>query len=102
MKKTKADNYQDLKEIMLSNFQTFGATMKIKVHYLFSHLERFPQNLSEEQGERFHQDVKTMEERHQERLDGHMMSDYRKTILRVCARQSHNGKSYKRTFYAMD
>jgi hypothetical protein len=36
----------------------------LKVHYLHSHLDRFPENLgdlSEEQGEIFHQDIKTME-----------------------------------------
>jgi hypothetical protein len=35
--------------------------MSAKVHYLHSHLDRFPENLgglSEEQDERFHQDVK--------------------------------------------
>lgn len=35
--------------------------MSMKVHYLHSHSDRFPENLgdmSEEQGERFHQDTK--------------------------------------------
>ena len=35
--------------------------MSIKMHYLFSHIDRFPENLgamSDEQGERFHQDIK--------------------------------------------
>ncbi|KAI6651281.1 hypothetical protein LOD99_5429 [Oopsacas minuta] len=32
--------------------------------------------VSEEQGERFHQDIKTMETRYQERWDVHMMADY--------------------------
>ena len=35
------------------------------MHFLFSHLDRFPENLgdlSEEQEERFHQDIRTMEE----------------------------------------
>ena len=53
---------------MLSKFQSLGAKMSIKIHYLFSHLDRFPENLgelSEEQGERFHQDIKVMEERYQ-------------------------------------
>ena len=50
--------------------------MSIKVHFLFSHLERFPDNLgdySEEQGERFHQDIKTMEKIYQGRWDQHIM-----------------------------
>ena len=43
--------------------------MSIKVHFLHSHLDRFPENLSDfskEQGERFYQDIKVMEERYQE------------------------------------
>ena len=65
---TKASNYRDLVNVMLQNFQAFGARMSIKLHYLFSHLDYFPENLgdvSKEQGERFHQDIKTMEERYQ-------------------------------------
>ena len=48
--------------------------MSIKLYYLHSHLDRFPENLgdySEEQGERFHQDIRTMEARYQERWDIH-------------------------------
>ena len=40
---------------------------------------RFPENFgdtSEEQGQRFHQDIKTMEDRYQGRWDIHMMADY--------------------------
>ena len=58
--------------VMLQNFQARGARMSIKLHYLFSHLDYFPENfgdVSEEQGERFQQDVGTMEERQQGRWD---------------------------------
>ena len=54
---TKASNYWNLVDVMLQNFQALGARMSIKLHYLFSHLDYFPENLgdvSEEQGERFH------------------------------------------------
>ena len=54
--KTKVDCYQDILKQMLANFQALGARMNIKIHYLFSHLGRFPENLgevSEELGERF-------------------------------------------------
>ena len=42
--------------------------MSIKVHFLHSHLDKFPENLgdvSEEQGESFHQYIKVMGERYQ-------------------------------------
>lgn len=59
----KAQNYQELVENMLHNFQRLGVHMSIKVHYLHSHLNRFPENIgdfSEEKGKRFHQDLKTI------------------------------------------
>ena len=37
--------------------------MSIKVHFLYTHIDSLPENLgdvSEEQGERFHQDTKDM------------------------------------------
>ena len=65
---------------MLNSFESLGCNMSIEVHYLHSHLECFPENLgdfSEEQGERFHQDIKTLENCYQRRCDLHMMADYR-------------------------
>jgi hypothetical protein len=59
----KADNYTQLVEDMLFHFNRLGCNMSVKVHYLHSHLDRFPENLGdlgEEQGERFHRDIKTM------------------------------------------
>ncbi|KAI6653941.1 hypothetical protein LOD99_3117 [Oopsacas minuta] len=60
---------------MLENFLSLETRMSIKLHYLYNHLERFPENLgdlSEEQDERFHQDIRTMEERYQGRWDAHI------------------------------
>ena len=65
----KADNYKDIVQKLLDNFQALGINMSIKVHFLHSHLDRFPENLhneTDEQGERFHQD-QVMEERYQGR-----------------------------------
>ena len=67
---TKSSYYQILVDVMLQNFQALGARMSIKLHYLFSHLDYFPGNFgdaSDEQEERFHQDIRTMEERYQGR-----------------------------------
>ncbi|GFV82760.1 uncharacterized protein TNCV_4147281 [Trichonephila clavipes] len=53
--------------------------MSVKVHFLHSHLDYFPKNLgavSEEQGERLHQDIKEMERRYQGRWNVNMMADY--------------------------
>ena len=53
--------------------------MSIKVHFLFSHLDQFPDNLgdhSDEQGERFHQDLKVKEDWYMGRWDISMFEDY--------------------------
>ena len=102
---TKASNYRNLVDVMLQNFQALGARTSIKRYYLFSHLDYFPENLGdvgEEQGERFHQDIRTMEKAYQCRWDSHMMEDYCSTLFRDCTKESHNRKSYKRTFFQMN
>jgi len=55
---------------MLTKCQEMAAIMSIKVHYLHSILDVFPEKLgdfSEKQGERFHQDIKVMGDRCQGR-----------------------------------
>ena len=41
----KADNYKDFVQKLLDNFQALGINMSIKVHFLHSHIDRFPENL---------------------------------------------------------
>lgn len=100
----KAKNYVELVQDLLNNFKNLGCNMSIKVHYLHSHLEKFPENLgscSEEQGERFHQDLKVMEDRYQGRWDEHMMADYCWSITRDSQNIEHCKKSRKRSFLPM-
>ena len=55
------ENYKELVGKLLKILQEIGANRSIKVHFLHSHLYKFPDNcsdVSDEQGERFHQDVK--------------------------------------------
>ena len=64
---------------MISCFRELGCRMSVKMHFLDSHLDYFPENLgaySEEQGERFHQDICVMECRYQGRWYVNMMADY--------------------------
>jgi hypothetical protein len=100
----KATNYSELVKNMLLAFKNLGCKMSIKVHYLHSHLDRFPDNLgdySEEQGERFHQDLRTIEERYKGHWDAHMMADYCWTIQRESSKTVHRRKSLKRNFLSM-
>ena len=97
----KSEDYKQLVQSMIESFQVLGCNMSIKMHFLNSHLEQFPANLgdvSDEQGERFHQDIKTMEERYQGRWDIHMVADYCWSIQRDCTGRRHTRKSLKPKF----
>ena len=50
---TKSENYENIVNELLENYKNIGCSMSLKLHFLHSHLEYFPQNLgdySEEQG----------------------------------------------------
>ena len=86
---------------MLTAFRTLGCSMSIKMHYLNSHMDRFPENLgsmSDEQGERFHQDMKEMETRYQGRWNAVMMVDYCWTLKRDLPAGQHSRSSKKHKF----
>ena len=74
--------------------------MSLKVHFLDSNLDSFPENLgdySEEQGERFHQDIAEMEKQYQGRWDIHMMADYC-CIMKRETDDIHRRKRVRRSF----
>ena len=59
----KRDNYKKIVKNMQQKFEEQICLMSIKLHFLYSHLEHFPENLgdySEEQGECFHPNIKEM------------------------------------------
>ena len=54
---------------MLKAYEQLGARMFLKMHFLHSHLDFFSPNLgklSDEQGERFHQDIFVIERWYQQ------------------------------------
>jgi hypothetical protein len=56
--------YRQLVQQMLEDYRMVGCNMLLKVHFLHSHLDFFPTNLadiSDEHGERLHQDISTAE-----------------------------------------
>ncbi|UYV81648.1 K02A2.6-like [Cordylochernes scorpioides] len=66
----KVENYRDIVNDLLLSYKALGCNMSLKIHFLHSHLDFFPDNLgavSDEHGERFHQDISSMEKRYQER-----------------------------------
>ena len=62
-----------------------GCPMSLKIHFLHSHLNFFPPNLgavSDEHGERFHQDIMKMESNYQGKWNPGMMGDFCWMLLR--------------------
>lgn len=97
----KSPNYKEIVAKMVQNYKKLGCNMSVKLHFLDSHVDYFPENLgavSEEQGERFHQDIKEMERRYQGRWDIRMMADYCWTLKRDSVTKIHKKKTTKRSF----
>ncbi|UYV70821.1 hypothetical protein LAZ67_8000735 [Cordylochernes scorpioides] len=93
---TRDTGLSQLVQNMLKSYEALGVNMIIKVHYLHSHLDKFPDNLgaySDEQGERFHQDMKVMEERYKGVWDCHMMADYCWNLSRDLPKYTYKRKS---------
>ncbi|CAF4947727.1 unnamed protein product [Pieris macdunnoughi] len=91
----KAENYEKLVEDMLTNFKAMGCRMSLKVHMLHAHLDKFKNNMgaySEDQGERFHQDIMNFEQRYQGQYNENMMGDYIWGLLRESSYE-HKRKS---------
>ncbi|UYV79714.1 hypothetical protein LAZ67_18000389 [Cordylochernes scorpioides] len=70
--------------------------MSLKIHFLHSHLDFFPDNLgavSDEHGERFHQDISSMEKRYQGKWSPAMLADYCWTLKRDLPQAKYRRKS---------
>jgi hypothetical protein len=97
----KDPNFKRIVRKMMTKFKDLGYSMSLKVHFLASHPDYFPEILgagSEEQGERFHQDIKEMERRYQGRWNVNMMADCCWTLRRDESQAAHKKKSSKRSF----
>ena len=76
---TKADNYIEFVSNLLKACSCLGCNMSHKIHFLDSHLDFFPPNcgeVSDEHGERFHQNISSMEKRYQGKLSPSMPADF--------------------------
>ena len=59
--------------------------MSLKIHFLHSHLDFFPENcgsVSDEHGERFHQDISSLERRYKGKWSCAMFTNYCWTLAR--------------------
>ena len=88
------NNMVDMVDDMLKAYEQLGPCMYLKMHFLHSHLNFFSPNfgkVSDEQGERFHQDISVIEGWHKGRFDANMMGDFCYYLQR-----ESKGSSYKK------
>jgi hypothetical protein len=81
----KAANYQDVVQDLLTSYKAMGCNMSLKIHFLESHLNFFPENLgeaSDEHSEIFHQDIMAVENRYQGKWTSSVLVDYYWTLER--------------------
>ncbi|XP_052563799.1 uncharacterized protein LOC128092860 [Culex pipiens pallens] len=96
----KANNYAELVKKLLTSYKELGVNMSLKIHYLDSHLDFFPENLgavSDEHGERFHQELAAMESRYKGK-EANMLADYCWTLLREDKETVYSRQSDRKSF----
>lgn len=79
-------NYVTIVADLMEEFRSIGVNMSAKIHFLHAHLDYFPANcsdFSDEQGERFHQDLSFVETCYKgKNLQANMIARYCNTIVR--------------------
>jgi hypothetical protein len=97
----KAENYHETVSDLLTAYKPMGCNMSLKVHFLDSHLDFYPENLgavSDEHGERFHQDIYNMEKRYRGKWSLSMLADYCWTLKRDVPLAIYSRRSTTVTF----
>ena len=97
----KAENYVEVVENLVQNYGNMDCRMSLKVHILDAHLQVFKENMgaySQEQGERFHQDILDFQRRYQGQYNENMMGDYIWGLIRESDLQ-YRRKSRKTTHF---
>ena len=87
-------NYIEVVNEFLEAYGEMGCNMSIKIHFLHSHLGFFPENLgqlSDEQGERFHQEISAIEKRFEGKNQVRVLANYCWSLKRET-----DDSSYKR------
>lgn len=97
----KSADYVNVVQTCIRAYRQLGCNMSLKIHLLDSHLNFFPENLgsvSDEHGERFHQDISVMESRYQGRWSAAMLADYCWTLQRDMPNAHHKRKATAKKF----
>lgn len=77
--KNKSANYEQIVKKLLTTYSKIKCNMSLKLHFLESHINIFPDNLAElsdEHGEKFHQTLLSFENRFKGKPSAKMLGDY--------------------------
>ena len=97
----KADNVREIVEELVDAYEKMGCRMSLKLRILHCHIDEFQDNMgdySEEQGERFHQDVKLFEKCYKGQYYENMTGNYIWNHVRE-SELTYNRQSSKKTFF---
>lgn len=98
----RSNNYKQLVEKMINAYAKMGVNMSLKIHFLHNHLEFFPENcgaFSDEHGERFHQDIKIIEQRFKGKEFCRMLGEYCWSICRNSSDSEYKRQANRKQYY---
>jgi hypothetical protein len=79
----KAENYRDMVANLVQSYKATGYSMSVKVHFLDCQTSSLKTStVNDEHGERFHQDISTIERRYQCKRSPSLLADYSWTLRR--------------------
>ena len=97
----KAEGNRDLVADLVQSCKAMGCDMTLRVHFLNSHLYFFPENLgavSDEHGQRFHQEISTMEKQYKGKWNSSMLAGSCWTLRSDVSQAKYSKKSSTVTF----
>lgn len=102
----KSPEYMDLLDNMTSSYHAMGVHMNLKIHFCNDHPDLFAENngdVSDEHGERFHQEMKEMEKRYSGKSIINMLGDYVWNLVREAPEDTFSRKrKTKRKYFEMN
>lgn len=99
LRNNKAENYKEQVTKMLDAFKNMNVLMSPKIHMLHNHIDFFPENLgevSDEHGEKFHQEIAGMEHRYKGKSLVNMLSEYIWNIKRDTPSANYSRQAKRR------
>jgi hypothetical protein len=95
-------DYRSIVERLINALEKLDVKTSVKIHFLMQYLDYFPNNLgqfSEEQGERFHQEIKDHEKWYKGKLSKNMLADHCWNLIRESQLQSNKDRRHFKVNY---